>query len=223
MREPASRSRVSVLVVDSDPLVRAHLTTILGADDRLGVIAEVAASTPLADAVAACQPDVVLLDALAPGLDQITGGESAPKAVLLATELAERDVVEALRVGVRGFLLKDTAPADLVPAVLAAATGEVVLCQPVVRSLVTMVLDAVDARRDRAVDLTRGLCERELAVARLIGEGRSNPEIGRELSISVAMVKVHVSRLLVKLGLHNRVQIAVFADSAGLAVRPGCT
>src|SRR5882757_866117 len=121
MREPASRSRVSVLVVDSDPLVRAHLTTILGADDRLGVIAEVADSTPLADAVAAHQPDVVLLDALAPGLDQITGGESAPKAVILATELAAQDVVEALRVGVSGFLLKDTAPADLVPAVLAAA------------------------------------------------------------------------------------------------------
>ena len=127
--------------------------------------------------------------------------------------------VEALRVGVSGFLLKDTAPTDLAPAVLAAATGEVVLCQPVVRRLVTMVLDAVDRRRDRALDLARGLCERELEVARLVGEGMSNPEIGRELSISVAMVKVHVSRLLVKLGLHNRVQIAVFADSAGLAVR----
>jgi len=223
MREPASRSRVSVLVVDSDPLVRAHLTTILGADDRLGVIAEVADSTPLADAVAAHQPDVVLLDALAPGLDQITGGESAPKAVILATELAAQDVVEALRVGVSGFLLKDTAPADLVPAVLAAATGEVVLCQPVVRSLVTMALDAVDARRDRAVDLARDLCGRELEVARLIGEGMSNREIGRELSISVAMVKVHVSRLLVKLGLHNRVQIAVLADSAGLSVRSDST
>jgi DNA-binding NarL/FixJ family response regulator len=223
MREPADRSRVSVLVVDSDPLVRAHLAAILGADDRLDVTAEVADSTLLADAVAAHRPDVVLLDALAPGLDQITEGESAPKAVLLATELAEQDVVEALRMGVSGFLLKDTEPADLAPAVLAAATGEVVLCQPVVRSLVTMVLDAVDARRDRAVGLARGLCERELAVARLIGEGRSNPEIGRELSISVAMVKVHVSRLLVKLGLHNRVQIAVFADSAGLAVRSPCT
>ncbi|QUQ72355.1 response regulator [Kutzneria sp. CA-103260] len=222
MCAPASRSRVSVLVVDSDPLVRAHLTTILGADDRLGVITEVADGTPLADAVAAHRPDVVLLDALLPGLDRITEGESAPKAVILATELAEQDVVEALRVGVSGFLLKDAAAAELVPAVLAAATGEVVLCQPVVRSLVTMVLDAVDARRDRSVDLARGLCGRELEVARLVGEGMSNPEIGRELSISVAMVKVHVSRLLVKLGLQNRVQIAVFADSAGLAVRSDC-
>jgi DNA-binding NarL/FixJ family response regulator len=223
MCEPASRSRVSVLVVDSDPLVRTHLTAILGADGRLDVVAEVADSARLADAVATHQPDVVLLDALTPGLDRITEGESAPKAVILATELAEQDVVEALRMGVSGFLLKDTAPDELAPAVLAAATGEVVLCQPVVRSLVTLVLDAVDARRDRAVDQARGLCERELAVARLIGEGRSNPEIGRELSISVAMVKVHVSRLLVKLGLHNRVQIAVFADSAGLAVRSPCS
>ncbi|MFI9382154.1 LuxR C-terminal-related transcriptional regulator [Kutzneria sp. NPDC052558] len=223
MCAPAGRSRVSVLVVDSDPLVRAHLTTILGADDRLGVIAEVADGTLLADAVATHRPDVVLLDALLPGLDRITDGDSAPKAVILATELAEQDVVEALRMGVSGFLLKDDAPADLVPSVLAAATGEVVLCQPVVRSLVTMVLDAVDARRDRSVDLARGLCARELDVARLIGEGMSNPEIGRELSISVAMVKVHVSRLLVKLGLHNRVQIAVFADSAGLAIRSHCT
>lgn len=214
MREPVIPSTVSVLVVDSDPLVRAHLTSMLGESDRILVVAAAEDGSVLVDAVAAHEPDVVLVNGLVPGIDQIT---ASTKVVILITELADQDVVEALRAGVSGFLLKDTAPAELVRAVLAAATGEVILCQPMVRSLVARVLEAPDDRRDRAADLAKGLGERELAVARLIGEGRSNPQIGQELSISVATVKVYVSRLLAKLGLHNRVQIAVFADSAGLA------
>jgi DNA-binding NarL/FixJ family response regulator len=142
----------------------------------------------------------------------------APEVIVLTTFDADDDVLRALRAGASGFLLKDTPPADIVRAVRAVAAGEPMLSPTITRRLIGHVTDGAthDRQRHAREQLDR-LTERERQVAVAIGLGKSNAEIGRELYMSVATVKSHVSRVLEKLELNNRVQIALLAHDAGEA------
>jgi DNA-binding NarL/FixJ family response regulator len=214
---------VTVLLVDDDALVRAGLTMMLAGSDEVAVVGEATDGAEVEAAVARLAPDVVLMDIRMPGVDGLRATESlraapgAPEVIVLTTFDTDEYVLRALRAGASGFLLKDTPPADIVRAIRLVAAGEAMLSPAVTRRLLTHVSDGVVAgRRPHAVAMLAALSDREREVALAIGEGKSNAEIGAALFMSVATVKAHVSRLLVKLGVTNRVQVALLAHDAGL-------
>jgi len=196
---------------------------LAGADD-ITVVGEAADGREVEHAVAEHQPDVVLMDIRMPGMDGLAATEilrrrdSPPEVIVLTTFDADDHVVRALRAGASGFLLKDTPPADIVRAIRAVAAGEPMLSPTITRRLIGHVTggDGGERRRHARKQLDR-LTEREREVAVAIGHGKSNAEISRELYMSIATVKAHVSRLLEKLEFNNRVQIALLAHDAGEA------
>ncbi|MGY2080984.1 response regulator transcription factor [Modestobacter sp. SYSU DS0657] len=221
---------VRVLVVDDDPLVRAALAMVLGGADGLALVGEAGDGAEVPAAVARTSPDVVLMDIRMPGVDGLTATEriqhqqDAPEVIVLTTFDADDQVLRALRAGASGFLLKDTPPAAIVDAVRRVAAGEPMLSPTVTRRLMshvatattTATAPAVDDRRERARAQLTVLSDRERDVALAVGRGLSNAEIGAQLYLSVATVKAHVSRLLVKLELTNRVQVALLIHDADL-------
>src|SRR5262249_55963539 len=138
---------------------------------------------------------------------------NAPEIIILTTFDADEHVLRALRAGAGGFLLKDTPPAEIIDAIRRVAAGEPILSPSVTRRLIAHV---TETRRNPAQDLLTHLSDREREVVIAIGQGKSNAQIGAELYMSVATVKAHVSRLLTKLDLNNRVQVALLAHDAGL-------
>nr|WP_307799681.1 response regulator transcription factor [Micromonospora antibiotica] len=218
---------VRVLIVDDDALVRAGLSMILGGVPDVRVVGEAADGDEVPAAVAACAPDVVLMDIRMPRVDGLAATEALralphpPEVLVLTTFDADEQVLRALRAGAGGFLLKDTPPAEIVRAVRRVAAGEATLSPTVTRQLISHLTigstPGADPRRDRALRLLAGLTEREREVAVALGHGRSNAEISAELFMSVATVKAYVSRLLTKLALNNRVQVALLVHDAGLA------
>ncbi|MEV0811015.1 response regulator transcription factor [Micromonospora sp. NPDC050200] len=217
---------VRVLIVDDDALVRAGLSMILGGVPDVRVVGEAADGAEVPAAVAAYAPDVVLMDIRMPRVDGLAATEALralprpPEVLVLTTFDADDQVLRALRAGAGGFLLKDTPPAEIVQAVRRVAAGEATLSPAVTRKLITHVTAAgpagPDPRRERALRLLGGLTEREREVAVALGRGRTNAEISGELFMSVATVKAYVSRLLTKLELNNRVQVALLVHDAGL-------
>jgi len=216
--------QIRVLIVDDDALVRAGLTMLLAGADDIKIVGEAAAGSEVERAVAEHQPDVVLMDIRMPGTDGLAATEilrrldRPPEVIVLTTFDADDHVLRALRAGASGFLLKDTPPADIVRAIRAVAVGEPMLSPTITRRLIGHVTesDGGERRRHAREQLDR-LTEREREVAAAIGRGKSNAEISRELYMSIATVKAHVSRLLEKLGFNNRVQIALLAHDAGEA------
>lgn len=215
--------RIRVLLVDDDALVRAGLRMILSSSEEMEVVGEAADG---ADAVAAVQrhrPDVVLMDIRMPGTDGITATAALrrmadpPHVIVLTTFQADEHVMSALRAGADGFLLKDTPPTEIVNAVRLVAAGEAMLSPSVTRTLLSHLGndERVDRRRLAAERLAT-LTEREQEVAMAVGAGASNAEIAASLYMSEATVKAHVSRLLTKLGVANRVQIAIVVHDARL-------
>ncbi|MEU1811160.1 response regulator transcription factor [Micromonospora aurantiaca] len=218
---------VRVLIVDDDPLVRGALSMILGGVPDLAVVGEATDGAEVPAAVAAYAPDVVLMDIRMPRVDGLAATEALrataepPEVLVLTTFDADEQVLRALRAGASGFLLKDTPPAEIVAAVRRVAAGEATLSPAVTRKLIAHVTGTApvagpDPKRERAVRLLDGLSEREREVAVLLGRGRTNAEISTELFMSVATVKAYVSRLLTKLDLNNRVQVALLVQDAGL-------
>ena len=220
----AVSEQIRVLVVDDDALVRAGLTMLLAGADDIEIVGEAANGNEVEPAVAEHQPDVVLMDIRMPGMDGLAATEilrrrdRPPEVIVLTTLDADDHVLRALRAGASGFLLKDTPPADIVRAIRAVAGGEPILSPTITRRLIGHVTgsDGGERRRHAREQLDR-LTEREREVAVAIGRGKSNAEISRELYMSIATVKAHVSRLLEKLGFNNRVQIALLAHDAGEA------
>jgi len=217
----AVTGQIRVLVVDDDALVRAGLTMLLAGAGDIEIVGEAADGSEAEHAVAEHQPDIVLMDIRMPGIDGLAATETVrarghpPEVIVLTTFDTDDHVLSALRAGASGFLLKDTPPADIIRAIRAVAAGEPILSPAITRRLIEhATASEAEQRRRHARDQLGRLSERELEVAVAIGHGKSNAEISRELYMSVATVKAHVSRLLEKLEFNNRVQIALLAHDA---------
>ncbi|MGB6456331.1 MAG: response regulator transcription factor [Streptosporangiaceae bacterium] len=212
---------IRVVVVDDEPMVCAHLRTILGSADDIEVADEAHDGEAGVAAVLRNRPDLVLMDLRMPGMDGITAIErigalgNPPVVVVLTTFDADQYVLRALRAGAAGFLVKSTPPEDLIGLVRVAAEGHTVLSPAAARRLVAASGDRQSAR-DRARKLTNTLTEREAEVLACLGQGLSNAQIAARLYLSEATVKGYVSRMLVKLGCANRTQAGLLAHEAGL-------
>ena len=213
--------KIRVLLVDDDALVRAGLRMILSSSEEMEVVGEAADGTDAVAATQAHRPDVVLMDIRMPGMDGITATSALrrlatpPHVIVLTTFQADEHVVSALRAGADGFLLKDTDPAEIVRAVRLVAAGEAMLSPSVTRTLLAHLgNDQLSDRRRVAAQRLTALTDRELEVATAVGSGASNAEIAASLFMSEATVKAHVSRLLTKLAVANRVHIAILVHDA---------
>ncbi|MFI8826174.1 response regulator [Streptomyces sp. NPDC053431] len=227
---------IRLIVVDDDPLVRAGLSLMLGGAEDLEIVGEGADGAEVPGLVDRHAPDVVLMDIRMPKVDGLTATErlrarpGAPEVVVLTTFHADEQVLRALRAGAAGFVLKDTPPAEIVAAVRRVAAGDPVLSPAVTRQLMTHVAEQAGpagstaprqpSRRAAAGARLAQLAEREREVAVAVGQGRTNAEIAAALYMSVPTVKTHVSRILAKLDLNNRVQIALLVHDAGLLDLP---
>jgi DNA-binding NarL/FixJ family response regulator len=213
---------IRVLLVDDDALVRSGLRMMLAGAESLEVVAEAADGREVLGAVDRHRPDVVLMDIRMPQLDGIAAtrllaAQPDPPAVLVLTTFdADELVLRALQAGAAGFLLKDTPPAEIVRAIELVHAGDGMLSPAVTRRLISFVAGDSDAgaRTEQARDRLATLSPREHDVAVAVGRGRANAEIAAELHLSVATIKAHVSRLLDKLEVDNRVQIALLVQAA---------
>jgi DNA-binding NarL/FixJ family response regulator len=215
MNDPASRP-VRVVIIDDDALVRTALAMILRDDAAIELVGEADDGDVGLDLVARVAPDVVLMDIRMPRLDglealaRLMGRPAPPKVIVLTTFDADDYVLRALRGGASGFLLKHTPPAEIIEAVHKVAAGDHTLSPSVTAQLIARLGgDEPDIQRViRARSLAETLTGREREVAIAVGEGKVNTQIAAELYLSVATVKAHVSRIMVKLEATNRVQIA---------------
>jgi DNA-binding NarL/FixJ family response regulator len=216
---------IRVMLVDDDPLVRSGLRMLLGGAPAIEVVAEAEDGDEVLAAVDRHRPDVVLMDIRMPRLDGVTAAAllgrqpSPPKVLMLTTFDADDLVLRALRAGAAGFLLKDTPPAEIVRAIELVHAGDSMLSPAVTRRLIDLVAAEGETGTSRAdADrLLAGLSPRELEVARAVGRGLANAEISAELHLSVATVKAHVSKVMEKLGVDNRVQVALLIRDASPA------
>jgi DNA-binding NarL/FixJ family response regulator len=213
---------VRVLIVDDDALVRTGLAMMLREFDGIEVVASVADGGEVPAAVHRHRPDVVLMDIRMPRVDGLAATAALrarpnpPEVVILTTFDTDTHILRAMRAGASGFLLKHMPPARIAEAIRQVAAGEPMLSPEVLRRVMTYVAESgTDPRRDRARALLARLSEGERAVAVLVGRGRTNQEIGQELRMSTATVKAYVSRILTKLDLNNRVQVALLVHDAG--------
>jgi DNA-binding NarL/FixJ family response regulator len=217
---------IRILIADDHALLRDGLRAMLDAQDDLEVVGEVADGEEALAEAARLRPDVVIMDIRMPRVDGIEAtrrlvaqGEGAPRVLVLTTFDLDEYVFEALRAGAGGFMLKDAPPASLADAVRTVAARESLLAPAVTTRLIERFVrrQTVDtALAARFADLT----ERELEVLKLLTRGLSNAEIGARLYLSAATVKTHVTRVLAKLGVRDRVQAVVLAYEAGI-VEPG--
>jgi DNA-binding NarL/FixJ family response regulator len=210
-------SRLRVVIADDQPLMRAGFKAVLEATGEIEVVAEAGDGEEAVAAARAHRPDVVLMDIRMPGVDGIEATRRLPgQRVLILTTFGLDDyIIAALRAGASGFLLKDAPTEQVLDAVRAVAAGDAVLSPAVTRRL----LDQVGRRLPAAVSREHGLdalTEREREVLRMLAAGLSNNEIAQALVVSEATVKSHVSSLLGKLGLRDRVQAVIFAYETGL-------
>nr|WP_308440177.1 response regulator transcription factor [Asanoa siamensis] len=214
---------IRLAIVDDDPLVRTGLRILMGGSPDIDLVGEAADGTEVDALADAHWPDVVLMDIRMPTVDGLVATQrlrarpSPPHVIVLTTFNADEHVLDALRAGASGFLLKDTPPLEIIAAVRTVAAGSATLSPAVIRQLIDHVADpAAGPRRLGARDRLSRLTEREREVALALGRGWSNAEIATALRMSVPTVKGHVSRLLTKLDLNNRVQVALLVHDAEL-------
>jgi DNA-binding NarL/FixJ family response regulator len=218
---------IRVLLADDQALVRSGFRLILERDEEIDVVGEAEDGAEAVALSREVRPDVVLMDVRMPGTDGISATRRLAddpaftgRVLMLTTFDLDEYVYDAIRAGASGFLLKDVLPADLLHAVRLVNRGEALLAPSLTRRLLEEYI-----ARPRAAHEAHGfaeLSERELHVARAVARGLSNAEIGKELFLSEATVKTHVTRVLAKLGVRDRVQIVVAAYESGL-VQPGYT
>jgi DNA-binding NarL/FixJ family response regulator len=212
---------IGVAIADDQTLVRAGFRMILDARDDIEVVGEAADGAEAVALVQAAAPDVVLMDVRMPGVDGIeatrnivTSGSPA-RIIMLTTYDLDEYVFAALRAGASGFMLKDVRPNDLVEGVRVVARGDALLAASVTRRLLDRFVEALPDPTARRPDL-EPLSEREIEVLQLVASALSNAEIAERLYVSEATVKTHVSAVLRKLGLRDRVQAVVYAYDVGL-------
>jgi DNA-binding NarL/FixJ family response regulator len=210
----------TVVIADDQELVRTGLRTVLENQSGIAVLGEAADGLQAVAAAEALDPDVVLMDVQMPVMDGITatsrlaGRGDRPRVLVLTTFDLDEYVFEALRAGASGFLLKDATPARLVTAIRAVAAGDSLFAPSVTRRLVERY--AATPRLPQDGGPLDELTDREREVLTLLAKGLSNGEISERLVISLPTVKTHVSRVLLKLGLRDRVHAVVFAYEAGV-------
>ena len=215
---------IRVLIADDQALVRSGFRMILESRDDLAVVGEAGDGEQAIRLATQTRPDVVLMDVRMPGLDgvaataRLTAAPDAPKVIILTTYDLEEPLYAALRAGASGFLLKDVRPADLVEAIRVVAGGDALLAPTATRRLLDrfLVTDVTPAAPTGSLDR---LTEREREVLTLIARGASNAEIAERLVVSETTVKTHVSAILRKLEVRDRVRAVVLAYDLGL-VRP---
>lgn len=219
---------IRVVVTDDQALVRSGLAMILGTDPGIEVVAEAADGAAALAAARTHLPDVVLMDIQMPGIDGVEATRhitSSPRTagvrVLVLTTFGQDEyVVEALRAGASGFVLKDTEPTELIRAVTVVAAGEALLSPSVTRRMIERLLGLEAQRSTRSVLALPDLTQREHEVLVAVADGLSNAEIAGRLIMSYSTVKTHVSHLLTKLHARDRTQLVVLAHRAGLAGPP---
>jgi DNA-binding NarL/FixJ family response regulator len=217
---------IRVLLADDQALVRSGFRLILERDDEIAVVGEAANGTDAISLGRELAPDIVLMDVRMPVLDGIAATRRliddaafGGRVLMLTTFDLDEYVFDAIRAGASGFLLKDVLPVDLLHAVRLVHRGEAMLAPSLTRRLLEEFLGR-PRLVDRASTPFADLTEREHEVARAVSRGLSNAEIGKELFLSEATVKTHVTRVLGKLGVRDRVQIVVAAYESGL-IQPG--
>jgi DNA-binding NarL/FixJ family response regulator len=219
---------IRVLLVDDDPLVVSGLKMMLGGARDIEVVGHSHDGHGVLPAVDLHHPDIVLMDIRMPRLDGIAATRllraqpCPPQVIVLTTFDADELVLRALQAGAAGFLLKDSAPADIVAAINTVHAGDGSLSPAIARRLISLVAGdpGTAARQEQARRRLASLSPREQQVAAAIARGQSNADIAAQLHMSLATVKAHVSRLLAKLGAGNRVQIALLIQDASIS-RPG--
>jgi DNA-binding NarL/FixJ family response regulator len=216
-----------VLIADDQGLVRAGFRMILDSEPGLEVVGEASDGVEAVAAARELRPDVVLMDIRMPGIDGIEatrqvlalGGEPPIRVLVLTTFDLNEYVYDALRAGASGFLLKDTPPEQLVAGVHVVARGESLLAPSITRRLIEEFAAKAPAAEAAPAPELEDLTTRELEVFRLMARGLSNAEIAAELVVSETTVKTHVARVLMKLGLRDRVQGVVYAYEHGVVER----
>jgi DNA-binding NarL/FixJ family response regulator len=210
---------IRVLVADDQAMVRAGFRMLLGGEPDIEVVAEAENGLEAVDKAARFGPTVVLMDIRMPELDglqatrRILEADPSARVLVLTTFDLDEYVYEALRAGASGFVLKDDPPEQLLAAIRTVAAGEALLSPAVTKRV---IVQFARLARPEPPDGLDELTEREREVLQLIAQGRSNAEIGQELFISETTVKTHVTHVLQKLGLRDRVQAVVLAHEAGL-------
>ena len=218
---------VRVMIADDQALVRAGFKMILDAEDDIEVVGEAVDGVQAVDMARRLKPDVVLMDIRMPELDGIEAtrrlvdppSEPPIRVIMLTTFDLNEYVYEALRAGASGFLLKDVPPEQLAAGIRVVAGGEALLAPSITRRLIEEFAEVAPAIPEAPPGLDE-LTARELEVFKLIARGLSNAEIASELVVSETTVKTHVARMLMKLGLRDRVQAVVLAYESGVAI-PG--
>ena len=218
---------IRVLLADDQALIRAGFKALLSAEPDIEVIGEAVDGKEAIRATKRDKPDVVLMDIRMPNVDGIAATReivSAPnlsrvRVLILTTFESDETVVDALRAGASGFLVKDTEPAELIHAVRTVDTAEALLSPRITRRLIAQVL-AQSARPAGPPPALNALTPREREVMSLVAEGLSNDEIAERLVVSPTTAKTHVSRTMLKLGARDRAQLVVIAYESGL-VLPG--
>lgn len=213
---------IRMLLVDDQPIVRAGLRTLLGVESDIGIVGEAGNGRDAVRLTLDLRPDVVLMDVRMPGIDgieatkQIMRSGLRTRVCVLTTYSVDDYVVDALAAGASGFLLKTDAPDRILATIRAVAQGQFSLGAEATAALVARSLAAAPVARASA-DVLAGLTARERQVFELIAGGLSNAEIAQRLVVGEGTVKTHVARILMKLGLRDRIQVVVFAHRNGLA------
>ncbi len=213
---------VNVLLCDDHAPTRRSYATLIGIEPDLRVVGAVGDGAACVAAVEQKRPDVVLMDIRMPVMDGLEATRRVqalphpPKVVVLTTFDLDDYVFQALRAGASGFLLKDAPPGSVVDAVRVVARGDALLAPSVTRRLLDAFADRRLRTRSEEETTAGSLSARETDVLRLVGQGKSNAEIAAELFVEETTVKTYVSRILVKLGRRNRVELAIFCYENGL-------
>ncbi|HWC79297.1 MAG TPA: response regulator transcription factor [Pseudonocardiaceae bacterium] len=215
-----------VLICDDQPLVRAGVRTLLSTQPDIEIVGDAADGASAIAAAARLNPNVVLMDIRMPGTDGIaattriaTGGDQAPRVLVLTTYDQDEYVFDALAAGASGFLLKDARPEDLISGIRSVAAGDALLAPSVTRRLIGLFAHDRPAQSRRTGDPVGLLTNREREVLLLVARGLSNTDIATTLHITDHTVKTHVANLLNKLDLRDRVHAVIFAYEHGVIDR----
>lgn len=218
----SSKLPVGLLLVDDDPLIRAGLRTILSNDPGIEILGEADNGVRAIELAARLQPQVIMMDIRMPQLDGLGAmqrvlAEDPDAKVLILTTFGEEEYIDrAMAGGASGFMLKSSGPEELIGAVHSVADGAAALSPRIAKRLVDKIRSLDHGRRTEAASMIAELTPRERDVLSLVGAGDSNAEIAEELVLTAATVKGHMTSIMLKLGVRNRVEAALIAYQSGI-------